>query len=55
MLCTLLGIDIGRFRDRIGMPVAAVSIVEMAMHGPLLHVMGDRTHLSESLRNLEGT
>lgn len=55
ILCTLLGIDIGRFRDRIGMPVASVSIVEMAMHGPLLHVMGDRTHLSEHLRNLEGT
>lgn len=55
MLCELMGIDVGRFRDRIGMPVASVSIVEMAVHGPLLHVMGDRTHLSEYLRNLEGT
>ncbi len=28
MLCSLLGIDVGRYRDRIDMPVAAVSIVE---------------------------
>jgi broad specificity phosphatase PhoE len=45
MLCSLLGIDIGRFRDRISMPVASISIVEMAMQGPLLHMMGDRSHL----------
>jgi probable phosphoglycerate mutase len=51
MLCSLLGIDVGRFRDRISMPVASVSIVEMASHGPLLHVMGDRSHLRESLRS----
>jgi len=42
MLCSLLGIDVGRFRDRISMPVASISIVEMAVHGPLLHMMGDR-------------
>jgi len=29
ILCSLLGIDVGRYRDRISMPVAAVSIVEM--------------------------
>ena len=51
MLCSLLGIDIGRFRDRISMPVGAVSIVEMAEHGPLLHLLGDRSHLRESVRN----
>jgi probable phosphoglycerate mutase len=50
ILCSLLGIDVGRFRDRISMPVGAVSIVEMAAQGPLLHVMGDRSHLRESLR-----
>ncbi len=55
MLCSLLGIDVGRFRDRIGMPVASVTIVEMAERGPLLHVMGDRSHLSEQLRRRIGT
>jgi broad specificity phosphatase PhoE len=54
MLCSLLGIDVGRFRDRIGMPVAAVSIVEMARRGPLVHVMGDRSHLPPHLRQREG-
>ncbi len=54
MLCNLLGIDVGRFRDRIGMPVASVSIVEMAKRGPLVHVMGDRSHLPDHLRHLEG-
>jgi probable phosphoglycerate mutase len=52
MLCSLLGIDVGRFRDRIGMPVAAVSIVEMGRHGPLLHRMGDRSYLRESMRGI---
>jgi broad specificity phosphatase PhoE len=50
MLCSLLGIDVGRFRDRISMPVASVSIVEIAPHGPLLHRMGDRSHLGEGRR-----
>ena len=50
MLCSLLGIDVGRFRDRLEMPVASISIVEMALNGPLLHRMGDRAHLREHLR-----
>ena len=54
MLCSLLGIDVGRFRDRIGMPVAAVSIVEFGVHGPLVQVMGDRSHLRETLRHRPG-
>ena len=55
MLCSLLGIDVGRFRDRISMPVASISIVEMAMHGPLLRMMGDRSYLRGFLRNRTGT
>jgi broad specificity phosphatase PhoE len=55
MLCSLLGIDVGRFRDRISMPVASISIVEMAVHGPLLHMMGDRAYLGEHLRKRVGT
>ena len=55
MLCSLLGIDVGRFRDRIGMPVASISIVEFATHGPLLRMMGDRSYLREHLRKRVGT
>jgi broad specificity phosphatase PhoE len=49
MLCALLGIDIGRFRDRIDVPVASVSIVEMAVRGPLVRVLGERSHLRAEL------
>ena len=55
MLCSLLGIDVGRYRDRLSMPVAALSIVEMTEQGPLLKVLGDRTHLREGLRLRPGT
>jgi probable phosphoglycerate mutase len=55
MLCSLLGIDVGRFRDRLGMPVASISIVEIATHGPLLHMLGDRSYLREILRKRAGT
>ena len=54
MLCSLLGIDVGRFRDRIAMPVASVSVVEFARSGPLLHRLADRSHLSEPLRSRTG-
>jgi broad specificity phosphatase PhoE len=49
MLCSLLGIDVGRFRDRISMPVASISIVEIAPQGPLLHRMGDRSYMTADL------
>jgi len=55
VLCSLLGLDLGRYRDRIDMPVSSVSIVELDVHGPLLKVLCDRYHLPEDLRNLPGT
>jgi probable phosphoglycerate mutase len=55
MLCSLLGIDVGRFRYRLGMPVGSVSIVEFGLHGPLLQVLADRSHFGAELRNLPGT
>lgn len=55
MLCSLLGIDVGRYRDRLLMPVASVSIVEFTERGPLLRALSDRSHLSPSLRNLPGS
>lgn len=55
LLCALLGIDIGRFRYRLGCPVGSVSVVEFTEHGPLLHLLADRAHLNEQLRLLPGT
>ncbi|WP_413165328.1 histidine phosphatase family protein [Capilliphycus salinus ALCB114379] len=54
MICRLLGIDIGRFRDRISMPVGGVSIIEMGVHGPLMHSLADRSHLDPHLRSVVG-
>lgn len=55
ILCSLLGIDLGRYRDRIDMPVASVSVVKFDVHGPLLECLGDRHHLPATLRNRPGT
>ena len=55
MLCSLLGIDVGRFRYRLACPVGSVSIVEFGTHGPLLKAMAERGHLDDRLRNLPGT
>ncbi|MBO3459644.1 histidine phosphatase family protein [Aetokthonos hydrillicola Thurmond2011] len=55
ILCSLLGIDIGRYRDRINALAASVSIVKFGEHGPLLEVLGDRHHLPDQLRDLPGT
>jgi probable phosphoglycerate mutase len=55
ILCSLLGIDVGRFRYRLVCPVGSVSVVEFTAQGPLLQVLADRSHLSEHLRSLPGT
>lgn len=55
MLCGLLGIDLGRYRDRINALAGSVSIVKFSEHGPLLEVLGDRAYMGETLRNLPGT
>lgn len=53
--CALLGVDVRRYRDRIAQPVASVTVFEMKKTGPLLKTAADRGHLSEDLRNAEGT
>jgi broad specificity phosphatase PhoE len=55
ILCSLLGIDLGRYRDRIDMPAASVSVVKFDKYGPLLKQLGDRSHMSEDLRSRPGT
>jgi len=55
ILCSLLGIDVGRFRYRLVCPVGSVSIVEFTLDGPMLKALADRSHLTEGLRSLRGT
>ena len=55
LLCNLLGIDLGRYRDRIQFLTASVSVIKFDEHGPLMETLGDRSHLSAALRNLPGT
>jgi broad specificity phosphatase PhoE len=55
ILCSLLGIDLGRYRDRINVLVGSVSVIRFADHGPLLERLGDRAHLSPRLLSLPGT
>ncbi|SJM95068.1 histidine phosphatase family protein [Crenothrix polyspora] len=55
ILCSLLGIDLGRYRDRIDAPAAAISIVKFDKHGPLLEVLGDRSYMPKDLRERAGT
>lgn len=55
MLCSLLGIDVGRFRYRLACPVGSVSVVEFTANGPILKMFADLAHLSERLRTLPGT
>ncbi len=53
--CALLGLDVRLFRERIAQPVAAVSMFVLEHGAAKLTMLGDRTHLSEALRNQEGT
>jgi broad specificity phosphatase PhoE len=55
ILCGLLGIDMGRYRDRIDVPAASLSIVEFNSLGPKLTVLGDRSFMDADLRSLSGT
>ena len=55
ILRSLLGIDLGRYRDRINALAGAVSVVKFSSHGPLLEMLGDRSYMSEALRSLPGT
>jgi probable phosphoglycerate mutase len=55
LLCTLLGVDVGRFRYRFGCPTGSVSLVEFGRRGPLAMAVADRSHLDARLRELRGT
>lgn len=55
ILCNLLGIDLGRYRDRIDLPAGGLTKVKFGIHGPLLQSLSDRSYLDENLRARVGT
>lgn len=55
LLCALLGIDVGRYRFRMGCPVGSISIIAFDEHGPLMKTLANREHLDKHLRELPGT
>lgn len=55
MLCSLLGIDLGRYRDRIEILAGSVSQVKFGTHGPLLQKLGDRSYMGSELESRIGT
>lgn len=55
LISSLLGIDLARFRYRLGCPVGSLSVVEFSTEGVMLHSLADRSHLNEQLRALPGT
>lgn len=55
ILCTLLGMELGRYRDRINVLTASVSMLKFDSHGPMLEILGDRSHLRAELRGRPGT
>jgi probable phosphoglycerate mutase len=55
ILCQLLGVDLGRYRDRIDCPAGSLSAVQFDEHGPLLQRLGDRAYMPEHLQERVGT
>lgn len=55
MLCSILGIDLGRYRDRINVLTTSITIIKLSEQGPMLEVLGDRYHIPEHIRNRPGT
>jgi alpha-ribazole phosphatase len=53
--CALLGLDVRLFRERIAYPVGAVTMFVVTKQSAQLTVLGDRSYLSEELKNQEGT
>jgi probable phosphoglycerate mutase len=50
LVCSLLGIELARYRDRIAQPVCGLSVIELGARGPRLRTLGDVGHLPPALR-----
>lgn len=50
LICSLIGIDLAAYRDRVAQPVCGVTVIEMRPQGPLLRTLADLGHLPPWLR-----
>jgi broad specificity phosphatase PhoE len=55
IICCLLGIELGRYRDRVSALAGSLSVIKMGKHGPLLELLNDRSYMSQDLRSRTGT
>ncbi|MDD1605221.1 MAG: histidine phosphatase family protein, partial [Methylococcaceae bacterium] len=55
IICSLLGMDIGRYRDRVNALAGSISVIKFATYGPMLEVLGDRHYMPAHLRDRAGT
>lgn len=55
MLCELMGIELGRYRDRVNVLTASLALLTFDARGPMIQSIGDRSHLSAELRSRPGT
>ncbi len=54
ILCRLLGLDLGRYRDRLDYPAGSLSVISFGKYGPLLERMGDRAYMPIELQERTG-
>jgi alpha-ribazole phosphatase len=50
LICSLIGIDLAHYRDRVAQPVCGVTVIEMRPQGAMLRTLGDLGHLPPWLR-----
>jgi probable phosphoglycerate mutase len=50
IVCALLGVPLGRFRDRVACPTASISTFEFGERGAMLVRLGDVSHLAGMVR-----
>lgn len=55
IICSLLGIELGRYRDRVNALAGSLAHIKLAEHGPMLELINDRSYMSPELRNKPGT
>ena len=55
ILCSLLQVELSKFRRRFDCPVCSVATVQFNRTGPMLLSLADRSHLPLQLRSLKGT
>jgi len=55
LICALLNLDVRLYRDRIAQAVATMTAFDFKPRGPMLRMLGERSHLPLTLRDVEGT